>query len=233
MNKKLVNRSSLVDNICEYLSNAISSFQLRPGEAIDESALIQELGVSRSPVREAIRLLEGEGLVERVPHKGVFVCKATSQEIQESFPIRAIIEGMAAAQAVRNMRDSDLASIESTFQKMEQAIRENNSKQYAKLNFEFHRKFIKFAKNTTIEQVLKTLGRRSAWILFTLFSTSQSMELSHQEHVRILAALKKRDPQLAAETVRIHIERGQERVLAAFQKGETSDHAQMELKGEK
>ena len=214
---KFKNKTSLTDDICEYLRSSIFTFQFKPGDQINELKLIEELGISRSPIREAIRVLEGEGIVERIARKGVFVKKITQKEVQEIFSIRATLEALAAEQAAPNFTDKNLLYIENILKKMQHAVSKSNSKLYMKLNFKFHQSFIRVADNKTLEKLIGLLGRQATGFMFTTISLSNSLEASLAEHGRMLEAFYKKDPELAARMVKEHIVEGGKRVQKFFE----------------
>ncbi len=214
--EKIINKTSLTDDICEYLRSSIFTFQFKPGDQINESKLIKELGISRSPIREAIRVLEGEGLIERIARKGVFVKKITLKEVKNIFSIRAVLEALAAEQAAPNFTDKDLLYLERIFTKMKQAVSKINYKSYMKLNFEFHQSFRRIADNRNLEKLIENLGRQSSGFLFTTVSLSDSLDASLNEHKKILDAFFKKDPNLAAKMVKEHVTKGGKRAQKFF-----------------
>lgn len=219
---KLKKNPSIVDMVCEYLTNSILNFHLKPGDPINELSLIKQLGVSRSPIREAIRRLEGERLIERVNRKGVSVKKITLKELQEIFSVRGALEGLAAQQAINNMTEGDLINLGNLFNKMEQALKEKNAKSYVKLNFEFHRKFVKAANNETLENIIKSLGMRYFWLVMATYAIVSTMEDSQREHKAIMEAFRKRDALLAVGEVKNHILLGMKRAEAILEKSALS-----------
>jgi len=109
---------NLVDQICRALRDNILSGRLKGGQQLLEDQIKNEYGISRTPLREAFRVLEKEGLVEIVPRKGTFVKGITRQDIEAHFPIRAILEGLAARLACSNLTQEDLSEMEDLFQSM-------------------------------------------------------------------------------------------------------------------
>jgi DNA-binding GntR family transcriptional regulator len=208
-----ISKTSLVDEICKYLRNAIYNFHLKPGDQINELELIKRVGVSRSPIREAVRLLEGEGIIERHTHRGVFVKKVTLVEVREIFAIRAVLEALAAEQAIPNFGRSDLDALSEIYQEMEQAVRVSKIDVYLQLNFSFHRTFIKLAQNKALEKLLRKLGGQSRWFMFASLSVmNDNLIASLQEHRSILDSFAQGDPSLAAGIVRNHILQGGKRI---------------------
>lgn len=212
----IINKSSLVDDICEYLRNDIFNLKIKPGTQINELELIKKLGVSRSPIREAIRIMEGEGLLERVSRKGVFIKKITLKETEEIFSIRGVLESLAAKQAIGSLDEKKISILRNLFEKMDLAQKENSVNSYVKLNFDFHRTFIKLANNNNLERLLANLGRQSMWFLLANISIKTAFESSQKEHLEILKAFEKRDEEFVARAVERHIANGKNRVVDAL-----------------
>lgn len=112
---------SLVEQICEALTNAIIEGRLKPGQPLTEQSLQKEFGVSRTPIREALRILEAKGLVTVIPRKGAWVKQIEKKDIEETFPIRALLEGYAAKVAVERMTPDDLDRMRRHLDEMERS----------------------------------------------------------------------------------------------------------------
>ena len=119
---------SLVDQIAQALRENILNGRLRGSDQLLEDRLKDEFGVSRTPLREAFRVLEKEGLVELLPRKGAFVKRITRQDIEENFPVRAILEGLASRLAYTNMSDKDINEMEEVFEAMRGAAEREDGK---------------------------------------------------------------------------------------------------------
>ncbi|MBW1887907.1 MAG: GntR family transcriptional regulator, partial [Deltaproteobacteria bacterium] len=130
-------RKSLLDEICDFLRDLIVSLRIKPGEQLNEKEFIEKLGVSRSPLREAFRLLEGEGLVVRHSRKGAFVREINITDISELFPIRGALERLAAELAAPKVTKQDLKKLMRITEKMEEVINRGDRKAYPRLNFDF------------------------------------------------------------------------------------------------
>ncbi|MFB3915882.1 MAG: GntR family transcriptional regulator [Terriglobales bacterium] len=210
-------RTSLADEICDYLRSAIYQFRIRPGDQVNELELMKQMGVSRSPIREAMRILEGEGIIERVSGKGAVVAKVTRKEIEENYGIRAVLEAYAAEQAVKNLTENDLSHLEEIYNEMVKAGEANDVKTYAQLNFDFHRAFVKLSKNTSLQKLLRTLHGRARWFLFGGLSVDRATEVSLKEHREILDAFVARDSERVFQAVRRHILAAGNKVQESFQ----------------
>ena len=123
---------SLVEQIENYLTNAIIEGRLKTGDRLVESELQRKLGVSRTPIREAFRILEKNGLIITIPRKGAYIREITLKDIKENFPVRAWLEGLAARLAVPNMTEKDIDPLKEKLAGMEQAVENNDFNMYFK-----------------------------------------------------------------------------------------------------
>ncbi len=214
--KQFGERSSLVDEVRDYLRDSIINLSIKPGEQLNELTLINKLGISRSPLREAFRLLEAEGYVVRIKDRGAFVREITVNDVLELFPIRAALESLAAEIAASRLSQSDLKGIGRITEKMEQTAKTGDLKTYGKLNFEFHKKIVKGACNKRLEEMIKNAGRQSMWFFFATLYFKKSLNHAMSSHKDIYLALKDRDGKKAAERIRNHIIDGGKNILEYF-----------------
>jgi len=214
--KNFREKPSLVEDVRDYLRDSIVNLSLKPGEQLNELALIKKLNISRSPIREAFRLLEGEGFVIRYRGKGVYVREVTANDVIELFPIRAVLESLAAELAASNLTDKELQGIEKITKKMEQVAKKGDIRAYGKLNFDFHREIVKGARNKRLEEMIKNAGRQSMWFFFATLYFKKSLNYAMSSHREVYLALKSRDGKRAAECVKNHINDGATSILEYF-----------------
>jgi DNA-binding GntR family transcriptional regulator len=217
-------RTSFVDKICEYLRDAIYRLDFKPGDQINESKLMKRLDVSRSPIREAFRVLEGEGLIERVTQRGVFVKGVTLREIDESYSVRATLEAMAAELAVPNLTEDELNRLEDLTDKMEDSGKNKDFKKWSRQNYEFHRTFIKASNNEELGRTLKSVKIHERWLWLTdigLFSDEYYAD-ALKDHKNILKGFRRKDSVLTADAVKKHIRKAGKKVCISFSKVSTS-----------
>lgn len=215
-------RTSFVDEICNYLRNAILSLAFKPGDQINESQLMKDFDVSRSPIREAFRILEGEGLIERISRRGVFVKKITLKEIAEKYSVRATLESLAAELSAPLMCDEKIEQLKSINHKMKESCQEQDFKKWSIQNNKFHKIFIKTANNRELEKVLKTIRVNARWLGLTdlgLFTDKYYQGFS-DEHEIIIEAFTRKDPVLSSETVKKHILSAGEKVCLVYSKSD-------------
>jgi len=152
------NRSSLNERVQCELERLILRGILKPGEHIKEQALADRLGVSRSPIREACRALERAGLVETIPHRGVFVREVNLQDATDVFDIRAELAGIVARQAVHNVSPKWARVMAELIERMDEAAARQDAGAYLDLNLEFHATLYQLADNRRITLLDRALG---------------------------------------------------------------------------
>ena len=190
--------------IAEMLKQAILEGDFKGGDQLGEHDLQVRFGVSRSPLREAFRELEKLGLVEIIPRKGSFVRRISRKDIEENFPVRAALEGLAAGLAAKNMTKNTLDRLEDILEEMKKATRDEDIRRYYTYHLQFHEIFIERAEN---ELLINTLGRfrmQSLWHRFSYQYYQEDLEKSFQVHQDILDSFK--DPKMDPEKIRILVE---------------------------
>jgi DNA-binding GntR family transcriptional regulator len=210
-------RQTHSDRVFATLENAIVSGEIALGERIAEVALAQRLGVSRGPMREALRRLEGQGLVTRLPHAGVRVTALTKTELIELYEMRGVLEGLACRLAADRITTSELDTLRRIVdkQRVEDPIEAVSDQFLSSGDLDFHYLIAKGAKSPRLTQVLC----RDLYSLIRLFrfrtghSPGRALK-AFQDHENILNALHQRDGELAELLMRRHIASAQERLLS-------------------
>lgn len=198
-----------------HLRGAILTGSLLPGARISEPGLAQELGISRTPVREALQRLAQEGLVELLPGKGARVRVLSAEEVREVYDVRALLEGEAAALAAQNATEAELDRLERLLQVLEALPKEAYAQQM-QVDFDFHTALVEAAHNKTLARIYADL--RSSLTLVRSFQQTQSQHpKTRQQHQAILSALKARNPAEAAEAARAHVRYFRDLVLQSLQ----------------
>jgi DNA-binding GntR family transcriptional regulator len=218
----------LVENVSRILSEAILEGTLKEGDQLIEADLKDQFGISRSPLREAFRVLEKKGLVEIVPRRGTFVKKISRRDIEEHFPVRSVLEGVAAKEAYQRITDEDLAEMTLEFGNMRRAADKNDAKAYWVHHSAFHRVWINACANLLLIDLLTILRMHTMWYRFSYKYYMEDFRKSLRVHKRILDLFKnkKSDPHKIEAVVRDHIEVAVERFLAYLeeqQRGHAKD----------
>jgi DNA-binding GntR family transcriptional regulator len=213
-NAQPIERRVFRDEIREKLIDGILTGRLRPGTRIVETKLAQQFGVSQAPVREALRDLALYGFVVNSPFRGTRVRRITPEELLEIYPIRAALEGVAAAAAAARIDEATLNQLEDLIATMRDAAARND--QWAQVNADgaFHHTIITAAGNRMLEHVWQTM-RLSVTTCVTHSLTHRSLHEITERHVPVLEALRSRDPVKAEAAIRRHIEEPGEWIRAA------------------
>jgi DNA-binding GntR family transcriptional regulator len=185
----------------------------QPGERLDQEKIAEELGVSRTPLREAIAALESEGLLESKPHRGVFVIKVTRKDIREVFALRALLEGEVARQATSSITDIVLDRLEASLKEAQKEYADGNYVAQFEADRHFHETLRQFTENHLLKEVLDGVNNRiSAVRRFAQTRPGVHIEEFAQEHFAILEAVRQRDGEQAAALMRVHLEKSASRV---------------------
>lgn len=194
---------SLTSKVFQILQNDIINGVYEVGENLVETKLSEELGVSRTPIREAIRQLELEDLVQSVPNKGVFVKGVSSQDIKDIYTIRQMIEGLAAKWAAEKITPEELKDLEETLDLEEFYTGKNNIDQLLQLDSRFHEIIFKACKSRPLIHILSMFHHNVQRArIASLESPGRAMK-TFKEHKAIYKAIKERN---ASEAERLTIE---------------------------
>ena len=207
--------SVLAEQVTRILTDSILEGVLKGGDRLVEAELQKKFGISRSPLREAFRDLEKRGLVVIIPRKGTVVKRITRKDIEENFPVRSVLEGLAAKEAFQKMTDKEKGSLYQALQKMEEAVLQNNTRLYWKYHLVFHETFINASQNDVLIDILQTLRMHSLWYRFSYQYYQEDLQKSLAVHKRIFTLFDNpdSDPAVIAELVQLHIEEAYWRFL--------------------
>jgi DNA-binding GntR family transcriptional regulator len=203
-----VRAQSLVDVVAERIEAAIIGGQLEPGSKISEQGLAASLGVSRGPLREAIRRLEGRKLLERTPNIGVRVAALSLKDLKEVLEVREALEGMACGLAAQNMSDAEIAALGKLLSSHEKqkSVQEGKGYYQESKDFDFHFRIVTGSGNERLAQMLTG----DLYYLLRVYRYKSSTKPGRamealDEHKAIVAALQKRDAKAAEAAMRDHL----------------------------
>lgn len=205
---------SLGNQAYQELKNIILERQIPPGGKLNEGELAAALGISRTPVREAINRLEKEGLVEIFPQRGAFVVQFSEKDICELFLIRENLEGLAAYLAAGEMDDKNLAKLESFIQGFKEPFSEKDVKRYAREDFKFHQTIVLLSGARRLINLVSTLHDYIRIFRLTTVGLSARMKTSLEEHQRLIEAFRKKDAGEAERRMREHIRQVRDGVMS-------------------
>ncbi len=195
----------LVEQITEFLTQAIMDGQFESGERLVENELQRRFGVSRTPIRESFRILEKKGLVHSVSRKGTYVRKITQKDIEENFPVRANLESLAARLALPHLTPSDIEKMEAHFSRMSEAAKNNDFKSYLKHHTLYHDIFIRASRNDTLIDLLENLRNQAIWFRYSYLYVQESYDYALKVHRKILDYFIKKDADRLEALVKEHI----------------------------
>jgi len=205
---------SLGNQAYQEMKRIILKRQIPPGGKLHEGELAKTLGISRTPVREAINRLEKEGLVEIFPQRGAFVVQFSQKDVYELFLIRENLEGLAAYLAAGKMDEHHLAKLNSCVQGFEEPFSEEDARRYAREDFKFHQSIVAISEARRLINLISSLHDHIRMFRLTTIGLSGRMKVSLAEHQQILAALGKRDPEESERRMRQHIRNVRDGVMA-------------------
>ena len=185
---------------------------LKAGDKITERDLAERLGMSRAPVREAIRELIGVGLLEQISARQIVVRQLLLSEVKEIFSIRAMLEGKAAATAATRFRTQDLMELEQLHEKMKQVARSEDLTDYFDLNIEFHKVVHTVAASPRLMNLIDQVMRESLVFRSRSLADYENIQKSIEEHEQLVRAFKAHDDELASILMARHIEGGFKRL---------------------
>ena len=211
MNTKLNNRP-LYEDVADRLREQIFNKQLPSGSWLDEQSLADQFGISRTPMREAIKVLASEGLVTIKMRRGAYVTEVIRRDLEQIFTVLSLLEGQAAKEAATKATEDELNLLDHLHHRLEKAAADRDLEQFFEINVKFHDLIQEIAGNRWMNNVIG--GLRKVLKLHrrdSLMSTDR-LQNSLVEHREILRALLKRDELAAESAMRKHLARGLEAV---------------------
>lgn len=209
----LDNYKPLRELVFEALREAIIQGRLHPGERLMEIQLAEELGVSRTPVREAIRKLELEGLVLMIPRKGAYVSEISMKDIADVFEIRRALEGLAARLAAERATEQEIERLERALVKIAEIAQAEDLDGAVALDTDFHEELMAASHNPRLSQLVSNLREQIQRFRLTSLSHPGRVKLAVEEHRKIVDAIASHDADLAQNLAYEHIENAENSLM--------------------
>ena len=200
------------EQVAAYLRKAILRQEIREGTILNLADTARQMGVSVTPVREALQLLAAQGLVRLRPNKGAVVMGINEKAIRDHFAVRTLLEGEAAALAARP--GSDISEVEEVYAAMKKCMEEQRYSAYTHYNESFHMAIWQASDNPKLAQILASLWNGLS--LGFLVSENEYSQISFAEHTKFMAALRAHDAAKARKLMRAHMERSMENLLTNY-----------------
>jgi DNA-binding GntR family transcriptional regulator len=210
---------SVGEAVYDTLKMAITKGDLPPGQRLVEHQLSLRMRTSRIPIREAIKKLEKDGLVEKLNKRGFVVKSVTKTEIEETFGIRAVLESYAAYLATERLTDALMKGLESTVQAYRDALANNDVERMTTANAQVHEMIYKASGSEKLYALINNFRDYISRYRKTLLTTIDFARISLEDHIRMLDAMNERDKEKVEELVRKHILRGKEIIIREMEAG--------------
>jgi len=200
-----IHRTSLHDAVVGHIREMIFSGELPSGERVPEKHLCQRLAVSRTPLREALKVLASEGLLDLLPNRGARVARLTTEDVDEMFPVMGALEGLAGELACERISDAGIDEIRALHYQMASHHKRQALNEYFQLNQRIHARIFDAAGNATLGAIYHSLTARIRMARYQANLSRARWDDAMAEHEEILRALAKRDGQRLATVLKQHL----------------------------
>ena len=201
---KIKNRELLSQKVYRIIKRNIIKGKLVSDTRLFEEKIAEQMNISRTPVREALRLLSAEGFVKLIPNIGIVVNQVCPQDLLDVLNIRLQLETYAVTLAAQNINEKDVENLKLIIRQMEKAVTNKDALEYSNLNFKYHKNVINISENKKLMEICDNLHQQSEhWI--KALGVQERLEESLQEHIDIYNNLKARDVDKAKQTMHIHL----------------------------
>jgi len=191
--------------VADLLRDMIMTGKLTEGDKVNEGKLCETMGISKTPLREALRVLSVEGLIELVPNRGAFVTTPTLEEITEMFGVMGLLEGFCARSACEKMDDSAFDRLEKLHARLEEKFDRRDQEGYIHANNRYHSYLQELAGNRTLNQIISGLRKKILLYRFQSLNLSERFEKSIEEHRELIEAFRERNPDKAEKLMSTHL----------------------------
>lgn len=213
-----LNAFSLTVEIANTIRDRILRGEYEIGERIKESQIAEELRVSRTPVREAIKQLETEGLIESIPNRGSFCMGFSRQDIEDIYAVRTAVEVLAVKWTVNKITDEEIKNLQNEYDLMEFYSKKKDGKKVMEINKKFHEIIYNASRSRFLIQILKSYQEYVQQTRKVTVYCSDNLDVILKEHGEILQAIKERNENKAADKILIHLLNSQSRAEVGMKK---------------
>ena len=210
---ELPERKPLGEHVFDNLKQAILRGDLPPDSRLIESRIADAMGISRTPVREAIHKLEKEGLLKKLPGGSFFVVELTQEDIEETFGIRSVLESYAARMATLNHHEEDLLFLEKKIEEYQDCLDRGQMERLPDINTEIHDYLYELSQSPILTKMIGDLSHRIYRFRKILLKNEKRASISNKDHQKMLKAMKKRDAERVEQLVKEHVLRAKKMVL--------------------
>lgn len=212
----IINQAKISEQVYDYLRGAIMTGRFAPGERLNLDELVEQLKVSKMPVKEAVGRLAAEGLIDVQARRGTYISRVDARELAETFEVRRALEVLAGELAVERVAKADIAKLRRLITEMEEAAGRQDFRLHLEKNFEFHGLIIGLSGNSKLIEVYQRL--RAPIQIAGVHSRSENwlarVDQEQREHRAIVRALDQRDPEAVAKAMTEHLKRAKVSLVA-------------------
>lgn len=214
-------RENLSNQVFEQIKEMIVRGEIPAGKRMIESEIAESMGISRTPVREAVHKLEAEGLLNPLPKGGYVVRGLDISDIEETFEIRSILESFASYLAAQRHSNKEIMPLEEKIEEFQRYLDNHNLRELARINTEFHELLYALSRSPRLVKMIHNLRNEIYFLRKIILRSVDMARLSNNDHREIIKAIKKREAKKVERLVRDHILRGKEFVINQIRKGDT------------
>ena len=211
--------------VCETLRDAVRRGVLQPGERLMEIQLAEDLGVSRTPVREAIRKLEMEGYVIMMPRRGTYVADLSIRDINEVFEIRTSLESLASGLASERITEDELEKLQRLLVEIGAYIKNGDMDSIVRTDTEFHDLLYQASRNTRLVGIISNLREQLTRFRTKSMSFPGRLKATLEEHRKIVEAIAQGDEKAARKAAEHHMEKSEQTLLASMKANDKRDNS--------
>jgi DNA-binding GntR family transcriptional regulator len=215
-------RENLSNQVFEQIKEMIVRGEIPAGKRMIESEIAESMGISRTPVREAVHKLEAEGLLNPLPKGGYVVRGLDISDIEETFEIRSILESFASYLAAHRHSDKEIVPLEEKMEEFQRYLDKHDLKELTRVNTEFHELLYALSKSPRLVKMIHNLRDEIYFLRKIILHSVDMAHLSNKDHREIIKAIKKREAKKVERLVRDHILRGKKFVINEMRKGNVS-----------
>jgi DNA-binding GntR family transcriptional regulator len=220
-----IRRTQLHDEVLRTLGGRILRGELAPGSRVDERALCEQLGISRTPLREALKVLAARGLVELRPNRGAWIAPLRAAEVADAFDVLALLERRAGELAGARLNDATVRTLTRLHRRLIGYSRLPDGEALLRTDLEIHRTIVKIAGNPTLASVHEGLAIKVERARYLAAISPERVRTSMREHEAIQKAIVARDAARIAEALHVHCLRTRDAVVAAVMAGAAEESA--------
>lgn len=201
---KILQRN-LYREVADRIGELIEHGELSPGERISEKQLCERFGVSRTPLREALKVLATEGLIELLPNRGARVIRLTMKSVKDTYDLMAALEGLSGELACQHISDAEIVAIRQLHDTMLEHYRKRDLLPYFQINRQIHESILAASNNAVLQETYSNLNQRIKRVRYSKKMTERYWSQAVKDHENMMEALEKRDGRLLGQILRDHL----------------------------